>query len=211
MSTFNDIEITCEKCGNEFRGTIWTAVHAKEDPELKVLLFGGELNLVMCLECAHVSFQDHFVLYQDPAAELVAYVHPASRAGDASTLQTIMMQGFREAQEVFDSKDRLNYDPILVFGLESLVEMMRLEEERAEESQVAQVICEEHKIPIHWLRPSEARQRKSVRVLPYLGKSSPPDRQAIMGGITKLLAINSTLKIYKDLNRQIENEKDWKV
>ena len=56
MSAFNDLDITCEKCGEEFRGTVWTAIHAGVDPELKELLLGGELNMVMCTKCSHVAF-----------------------------------------------------------------------------------------------------------------------------------------------------------
>src|SRR3954469_4499031 len=79
MSNFNDIDITCEQCGQEFRGTVWTAVHAGQDPELKVLLLGGELNLVMCPQCGYVAYHDRFILYQDPAAEIVAYVYPQAQ------------------------------------------------------------------------------------------------------------------------------------
>src|SRR5579871_5023263 len=105
MSTFNDIDITCEQCGKEFRGTIWTAIHAKQDPELKELLLGGEINLVMCPECSHVAYQDHFVLYQDPTAELIAYVYPASEHGNIETLKNMMLSGFREAQAIYETKD----------------------------------------------------------------------------------------------------------
>src|SRR5260370_34033102 len=124
MSSFNELDVTCEECGEEFKGTVWTAVHAKQDPELKEVLLGGELNLVMCPECSHVAYQDHFVLYQDPAAELVAYVYPARQQGEAETLRPMMLNGFRQAQEVYEPKKRLNYEPILLFGLESLVKMI---------------------------------------------------------------------------------------
>ena len=92
MSSFNDIDITCEQCGEEFRGTIWTAVHAKQDPELKDLLMGGELNMVMCPECSHVAYHEHFVLYQDPAAELVAYVYPDAQREEAEALKDMMLR-----------------------------------------------------------------------------------------------------------------------
>src|SRR5438445_5008359 len=98
MSTFNDIDITCEECGEEFRGTVWVAVHAGQDPELKDLLLGGELNLVSCPECGHVTFQDHFLIYQEPAAGLVAYVYPEAQRDREAELRKLMRSGVHEAQ-----------------------------------------------------------------------------------------------------------------
>jgi len=41
MSAFNEIDATCVDCAEDFRATVWTAIHAKEDPELKDLMQGG--------------------------------------------------------------------------------------------------------------------------------------------------------------------------
>jgi len=209
MSTFNDIDISCEECGHEFRGTIWTAVHAGEDPELKELLLGGELNMVMCPECSHVAFQDHFVLYQDPPAELAAYVYPAHQVREADSLRKMMVQSFREAQEVYAPKDRKSYDPVLLFGLEALVEMMTQEEARAEQSQIAQEICKENDIPFILLRPSEARQRGIMRVIPRTGKTPKPSREEILKGLDRLLALNPKLDLYAQLKKSIQVDKTW--
>ncbi len=80
MSAFNEINVTCENCGEEFKGTIWTAIHAAADPELKQLLLGGELNILFCPKCSHTFFYEHFLLYQDPRIKLVAYVYPPDRS-----------------------------------------------------------------------------------------------------------------------------------
>src|SRR5689334_20244816 len=107
MSTFNDIDMECEECGEEFRGTVWVGVHAGEDPKLKDLLLGGELNLVSCPQCGHVAFYDHFLIYQDPSAELVAYVYPENQKRQEDELRKMMLSGFNEAQQGLPKKDRL--------------------------------------------------------------------------------------------------------
>jgi len=195
MSNFNEIDVTCEECGEEFPAIIWTAVHAQQDPELKDLLLGGELNLLMCPKCSYVAYQDHFVLYQDPAAELVAYIYPPAQEKDAEFLRKTMMSNFAEAQAIYKPKERKDYDPLLVFGLEAFVEMMDQEERRAEQSQIAEVICKEKEIPYFVLRPFEARRLKTMRVIPGVRG----DKTAIAKGIHELFHVNPSLKYYRDL------------
>src|SRR5438552_3227602 len=179
MSRFNILDITCENCAEEFKGTVWTAVHAGQDPELKELLLGGELNILMCPLCAHPAYQDHFVLYQEPAAELIAYIYPPSQEANREFLENSMMTNFREVQKSYLPRDRQGYDPIIVFGLETFVELMKEEEARAEQSQIAEAICKEKGIPYQKLGPSEARRLKTVRVIPCATR----ERGEILKGI----------------------------
>jgi hypothetical protein len=190
MSTYNEIDIPCENCGEEFKGVVWTAVHATEDPVLKDILFGGELNLLMCPKCAHVAYQESFVLYQDPKAELIAYIYPPSQKAEEDFLSKTMLLNFHEAQKLYRPEERKNYEPILIFGLATFVEMMREEESRAEQSQIAEAICKEHKIPYTVLRPSEARRLASIRVRP-----------STAAGLNQLLAINPSLHLYSSLRQ----------
>lgn len=211
MSTFNDIDVKCEKCGEEFRGTLWTAVHAKQDPELRDLLLGGELNMVMCPQCAHVAYQDHFVLYQDPDAELIAYVYPPSQKDQAAVLTEGMFKGFEEAQSVYEPKERLAYKPILVFGLETLVEMMREEEERGEQSQIAQILCKEMGMPVLLLTPAAARQRQLPRTIPLGSNTERPNRSDVLKGLEDLLKLNPALTVYSNLREKIIATPAWSL
>lgn len=211
MSTFNEIDVTCEECAEEFTGTIWTAVHAQEDPELKDILLGGELNILMCPKCSRAAYQDHFVLYQDPAAELIAYIYPPNQAVEADFLHKAMRTSFLDAQQVYPLKERKEYEPILVFGLETFVEMMHEEESRAEQSQIAEAICKEQKIPYLLLRPSKARSLGLLRVLPVQGEARKADRQSVLAGLEKLLAVNPELDFYAALRSTIQKNKNWTV
>jgi hypothetical protein len=209
MSTFNDIDIDCLECGETYHGAVWVGIHVGQDPELKDLLLGGELNLVACTECGHVTFHDQFLLYQDPAAELIAYVYPESEHTRLEELHKFMLKGFQDAQESVPPAERKTYQPLLVFGLENLIEMLHKEAEIAEQSQIAQEICKEHQIAIELLRPSEARKRQSVRVLPRSGLKRPPSRQEVLEGIEKLLTLNPALDIYRKLKSDIQADPAW--
>ena len=195
MSTFNELDVSCPHCGEEFRGIVWTAIHATQDPELKDILLGGELNILMCPKCSHAFYKDHFVLYQDPAAELVAYIYPPAQSAEEEFLRVTMINNFKEAQAAYPAKDRKNYDPILVFGLKTFVEMMQAEEARAVQSQVAEAVCKEKGIPYVVLRPSEARQLETVRVIP----GSQRKKEEILKGIKEVLKINPALDRYAKL------------
>ncbi len=211
MSTFNERDITCGNCGEIYKGIIWTAIHASQDPELKTLLFGGELNLLMCPQCAHVDYQEHSLLYQDPDAELIAYIYPESQKTEEEFLRKALLKNFQEAQEVYEEKDRKTYEPILVFGLEAFIEMMREEDARSAESQIAQAICKERGIPFKLLRPSEARRLNVMRVMPKLETGAKADRSSILGGLEKLLAINPLLSLYSGLQAQIKEDATWSL
>ena len=211
MSAHNEIDMTCTECGEEFKGVVWTAVHAAQDPELKELLLGGELNLLMCPKCSHVSYQDHFILYQDPSAEIVAYIYPPSQQSDEEFILKATLENYQEAQQVYKPKDRKTYDPILVFGLDKFVEMMQSEASLAEQSQIAEAVCSEHSIPYTMLRPSEARKMRMMRVLPGVPPTEKPTRATALAGIEKLLTINPTLDLYSKLCTRIQEDPNWKI
>ena len=209
MSTFNDIDLECAQCGEEFIGTVWVAIHAGQDPKLKDLLRGGELNLVSCPECGLAAFQERFLIYQDPAAELVAYVYPESQRRQEPELRKLMMSGFREAQAAFPEKDRLSYDPMLFFGLAELIELLRKEDSFAEQSQIAQVLCRQNQVDTLVLLPSQARRLHTVRVIPRLGKGKAPGRQDILKGIDRLLELDPVLDHYDKLKETILADPAW--
>lgn len=211
MSTFNDIDIECEHCGESFRGTVWVAIHAGQDPELKELLLGGELNLVSCPHCVHVAFHERFLIYQEPAAELVVYVYPEASRAQESELQKMMLSGFREAQVLLPEKERLPYDPILLFGLEELIEMLQREEAIADQSQVAQAICKENQLQTVLLKPSRARALQSPRVIPYVGSTAKPTRAEVEAGIERLLKLDPVLDEYEKLRSAIRSNASWSL
>jgi len=211
MSAFNDLDITCEQCQEEFQGAVWSAIHAGVDPELKDLLLGGELNMVMCPQCGFVSFQDRFLIYQDPAEELIAYVYPEVQEEQRAELEKLMLAGFREAQKGFEEKLRLVYDPLIFFGLESLVEMLLEEIDHAEQGDVAEAVCKEKGIAYLRIPPARSRRLKLPRVLPRTGTDRTPSREDVIGGFKKLLAENPLLTVYAQRLPDVESNPAWRL
>jgi len=202
MSAHNDLDITCGACTEEFQGTVWTAVNAKQDPELKDLLLGGELNLVMCPRCSQVFYHESFLIYHDSKEEVLAYVYPEEQAEQRDDIAGVMMKGFQEAQAGLPAKERLTYPPMAIFGLETLVELLHEEQPLVNQSDVAEAICKEKKIPYMRLSPSEARKKGWPRVLP--GQSSGEiDPIKIKKGIQQLLEADPVLDRYKTLSESI--------
>ncbi len=212
MSAFNDIDVTCSDCGEEFRGTVWTAIHAKEDPELKELLQGGEINLLACPECGDVFFYEHFLLYQDPSNELLAYVYPEKEKENHESLERMMLQAVAEAQAALPPEDRIRYKPMIFFGLESLVEFLHLEDEAVEQSDIAEAVCTESNIAFYRLPADEARRRQVPRILPRLNVHvEAPVRGEVLEGLKKLLDANPMLTHYQDLQKFIQDTPAWSL
>jgi hypothetical protein len=76
MSVLIEREIPCTFCQFPNAVEVWSVVNVKEDPELKDLLLGGELNMGECASCKKVYFAETFLLYHDPEAELLGFVYP---------------------------------------------------------------------------------------------------------------------------------------
>ncbi len=86
--------------------------------------------------------------------------------------------------------------------METLVEMINEERPIVDQSDVAEAICKEKKIPYFRLRPSESRKRNWPRVLP--GQSSgEPDPIRIKQGITQLLEADPVLEHYRVLLQKL--------
>ncbi len=130
MSVHNIVDVECAQCGKEFRGTIWTSINAKEDPELKDLLLGGELNILFCPECSHTFYYEHFLLYLDPKLKLAAYIYPPAEESHKADLEIMMKRAFAEALETFEPKDRIMTEPLLMFGLDELQVKIREEDQK---------------------------------------------------------------------------------
>lgn len=191
MSHYNEIDIACSKCGEDFRSAVWTAIHAGEDPELKELLLGGELNLVQCPSCAETFFYEHLLIYQEPALELVAYVYPPNREPEKAALQMMMKQSFHEAQEGIDPARRISEEPVLLFGLDVLEALLHAEEEREEQSDIAEAYLHANHLPYHRIRRRQAREQNSPYII--------PDGQAL----SRLLELNPALSLYRELQGRL--------
>lgn len=198
MSQLVEREITCPACKQPVEVEVWSAMNVQDDPELKDLLLGGEINIAECPACKETFYVDSFVLYHDPANEIMAFVFPMGDEMPRETLAEKMSADFEATQATLDPADRLVYGPLCFKGLNELVEFVEKDEEVALQGEVAEAIAAEQRLPIRKLRPSEARHQNVPRVLPFINEKGGSDRDALVAGLRRLHELNDRLSVYNE-------------
>ncbi|MCA6072829.1 MAG: CpXC domain-containing protein [Endomicrobium sp.] len=103
-------------------------MNVHDNPELKEALIAGEINLVSCPECGEMFYAERFILYHDGDNELIAFVYPLSFQKQATQCKAKMKKEFELALERFEEKQKISYEPLLLFGIEDLVLLLRREQ-----------------------------------------------------------------------------------
>jgi hypothetical protein len=210
MSLSSQEEIRCP-CGEVFEADIWNSINAVEDPELKDAIINGEINIVSCPRCGQIFYAEHFLLYHDSENELLAFVYPSSFVADAEHWQKKMEEDFKKATEEIMPEGIMTYKPILMFGLDSLVELIRDEQELEDESSVLKYFAESYDLSILDIKPYFARANKIPRTLPVSKAKDLDMRAEIIEGIKVLLKHNSLLSHYENFLKVIENNLNWQL
>ncbi|GIL12915.1 MAG: hypothetical protein BroJett038_16350 [Chloroflexota bacterium] len=71
MSKLMQTTIPCIQCRQPFRATFQNVIDAKQDPQAKMKLLTGQLNLALCPNCGTPNPMLTPLVYHDPAKELV--------------------------------------------------------------------------------------------------------------------------------------------
>lgn len=203
-------EIRCP-CGEVFEAELWNAINAQEDPELKEALQCGEINVVCCPACSQIFYAEHFVLYHDSAKELLAFVYPSSFESQATHCAAKMKEDFQRALGDNDHQHRITYEPILLFGLDVLVELLHAEDELEDETAILDYVAKDLGLDIIRLKPSLARRHGILHLLPRKARHGKGQREEILEGLRKLTAYNSHLTHYQKLLQDIEKDPAWKL
>lgn len=200
MSFSSQEEVDCP-CGETFEAPLWNSINLKEDPDLRSILMGGELNVTACSMCKSLVFTDRFVLVHDPDTQLLAFVHPKAREGEREFLETAMRKDTLEAQNMGQGM-KISYPPVLLFGLENLVDLMRLEEEAADQSAILDALSASLPIRLVKLSPSAARTVGLPLRTPLGDGASPAEK--LKAGVKAVLAANDRLDVYAGLLARAE-------
>lgn len=137
-------------------------------------------------------------------------MYPEKEKENRETLEKLMFKAVEEAQQALEGDKKLSFRPTIFFGLESLVEFLRQEEEATEQSEIAEAVCAEEKIPFYRLSPSEARRRSLPRILPRReAHLEAPFREEVLIGLKRLLEANPLLTVYQDLQKFIQDAPAW--
>lgn len=203
-------EIVCP-CGETFEAELWNSINPVEDPELKEALISGEVNIVCCPSCGQIFYAEHFVLYHDAPNEILAFVYPTSFAQQATICAEKMNDDFQRAMGGLEPDKKIPYKPLLLFGLDALVEMIKMEEALCDEVSILDYIAEDIGLSLLRLSPHVARDRQIPRALPFVASAKDDLRGGVMSGLKKLLDYNENLTFYRKLLETIEGNDSWSL
>ncbi|MCL2390701.1 MAG: CpXC domain-containing protein [Endomicrobia bacterium] len=206
MSISNLEEITCP-CGNVFDADLISAISVADNPELKEALIAGEINLVSCPQCGEMFYAECFILYHDSENELIAFVYPLTFQNQAARCREKMLKEFRSALDNFAEKQKINYEPLLIFGIEDLVLILKSEQEVEDEESVLKYTASKIGIGALKISPSIARKFSIPKVLPVLKGSKTIDANSITSALKILLKHNSSLLHYAKLFDRLSKNK----
>jgi hypothetical protein len=211
MSYLAEREIACPACKQPIAAEVWASINVREDPELKDLLLGGEINIVECPACKEAVHVDTFVLYHDPDDEIIAFVFPEDETLTGDLLNEKMNADFDTTQATLPEQDRLSYRPLAFKGLNELVAFVEREDEIALQGEVLLAISSERRLPVRKLRPSVARERNLPRVVPILEEKGKSERDALISGLRRLRELNDRLTVYNDALERLTRQPDVPV
>jgi hypothetical protein len=198
MSFSSQEEVTCP-CGETFDALVWNSVNLKEDPDLKEMLLGGALNVHACSMCKRLVYAERFVLVHDPETELLAFVHPSGRENEREFLEAAMNRDTAQAQAV-EGGMKIPYAPVLLFGMDVLVDLMQKETEEADQGAVVESMAKTAGVRVLSLPLSKARTLGVPAKLPFLGAGADGLRQ----GLKAVLAANDRLTVYAELLQKLD-------
>lgn len=208
MSTTKLEEIRCP-CGEIFEAELYNSINSTEDPGLKEALLSGEINVVCCPKCNQIFYAEHFLLYHDPEAQLIAFVYPQSFETDEEFWRKRMNEDFEKAMETMPDGAEITYQPMVLFGLDRLVDIIREEEEINDEISILEYSFSDIGVDILRLKPAAARERKLPRCIPCAPGES--QRTGVIKGLKKILAFNPSLQWFEKLLKLVERHKEWRV
>jgi hypothetical protein len=135
MTISNTEKIKCPQ-GHLFDASLLSAISVADNPELKEALIASEINLVSCPVCGEMFFAERFILYHDTENELIAFIYPLSFQDQAAQCKSKMKKEFELALVNFEERRKINYEPILLFGIEDLVLLLRSQQNIEDEEAI---------------------------------------------------------------------------
>ena len=203
-------EVKCP-CGEVFEAELWNSIDPIKNPELKEQLICGEINVVSCPLCKQIFYAEHFVLYVDTQNELIAFVYPVSFSEKRDFWNSKMETDFKKVMEGFAENDRLHYEPVLLFGLDALVNLINEFDQIEDESTVLKYTAPDLGLSVIYLHPYHARLNNLPNILPVLKDGSKDLRQEVLKGLERFIKHNEKLACYNRLYELITADKSWSL
>lgn len=203
MSILSSCEITCS-CGETFEFEIWKAVNVFDDPDLKEVVLSGRFNTVECPHCKKIFYHEHFFMYQDLANELIAYVYPKYEQTNATALRKKMLSDFKLLSKEIAGFEKLDFEPIIYFGIEDLIETIKNEDNIKDETDVLNFISKRIELDLIKIKYSKARNLCIPNIIPKSKKTTNDIKKDIVSGLEQLLKYNPNLVEYEKFLARIK-------
>lgn len=150
--------IVCPNGCEPFEAERWSFINAKQDPDLKAAILGGELNLLRCEQCHNFFHADTDLIYLDEEAQLLVFVFAQANRSKQTELVAKMQRDYQLLKDSLFKELHLDFGPIYVFGLEELKGVLEKEEQRNDESQVIAAAAAALGLKVARLVPAWARE-----------------------------------------------------
>ncbi|MDR1122415.1 MAG: CpXC domain-containing protein [Endomicrobium sp.] len=193
------------KCPQEhiFEASLLSAISVAGNPELKEALIAGEINLVSCPVCGEMFFAECFILYHDTENELIAFVYPLSFQEQATQCKAKMKKEFELALANFEARRKINYEPILLFGIEDLVLLLRSEQNIEDEEAILKYIAPKLSLKTVKISPYLSRKLGIPKLLPVPKGLKEMDIISLTESLQVLVKYNPNLLYYTELLEKI--------
>ncbi|MFH2070557.1 MAG: CpXC domain-containing protein [Elusimicrobiota bacterium] len=215
MSLTSFEEVMCP-CGEVFEAELVSAVNAGQHPFLKDTLMSGGLNVVACPSCNTLFYAERFLLYIDLAEELVAFVYPKSYSDESHQWQEKMHSDFEKARSLIDADEGnggLEYPPVILFGMDSLVELLQKEQSARDEIEMLEIASagKGNALSVLRLKPVVAREMHLPPVLPRVKSDGNDLRKEVISGLEKLLEIFPDMEVFRGIYERIRKDDSFKI
>jgi len=207
MSLLIENEVFCPYCDFLNQAEVWSIVNVKEDPELKNLLLGGELNLVECEACKKVFYAEKFLVYHDSDREILAFVYPYTYRDERSKWEEKSFQDYQETKSDKTKSWDISYPPLTFFGLDELTKFLLEDEEVAIQSQIVEYLSNDRAFSIKKIGLAEARKRSLPYVLPFDSAPTENKESSVLKALTKILEMNDRLSVYHNFRDRLLSRK----
>jgi hypothetical protein len=211
MSVLIEKEVPCTYCRFPNAVEIWSIINVKEDPELRDLLLGGELNMAECGSCKKVFFAENFLLYHDPNAELLAFVYPYAARSEKATYEEKTRLDFENLKALSESSASFSYTPVTFFGFDELIHVIEDEEEKEIQGGIVAALAPSLNIPVVSLRPSLARRQNVPQIVPGFTAHDRFGREQLLAALKTVENANHLLSVYVKWRLSVEENPAYEM
>ncbi len=190
------VEMQCPAGCEPFEAEAWSVLRIDRNPELRDSLLAGEMNLIACRSCGRYFVYEHPLVYHDPPRELLAFIFPEGFKQEADRWRAKMQSDLEDLRRATPAEERLDYDPMLFFGLEAFRTVLEEEMNLDDEVDIMLHLARALKLDVYPVKPSWARARKLPPLLPVLPGAGDP-KARLSGGLERLLKENEFLLTYR--------------